>query len=490
MDYLDKIGKILGVDFQPASGLSLPELQEGIRTKDIDFIASLSKTRDMEPFYLFSKPYLSMPINIFSLDTVSYIGNLNSLKNKRVAVIDGYAIEEWLSRDYPDIDLIAVKNVEEGLRLVSSEEAFVFVGNTVTTSYYVGQERLQHIRVAGETPYSDKQSMAVRRDLPVLATILQKALDAIPESEHASIYNRWMSTKYEHSFNYTILLWILFGVTLILLAFIYWNRRLARAEAALKKANDRLKELDQLKSMFLATMSHELRTPLNSIIGFTGIMLQGILGELNEQQRDSLKRVRQAGRHLLALIVDVIDISKIEAGRIEVCAEEIQLQDLLLEAVESIEPLAASKRLSLSTHGAEGVVLHTDRKRLFQCVLNFLSNAMKFTETGGVTILVELEEEHVTIAIKDTGIGISKEDQSNLFNPFERVDSHLQVQAGGTGLGLYLTRKICVDLLQGNTFMKSRPGEGSTFGLCIPRNLPEQSTLDPLSIQLHKEETK
>jgi len=254
------------------------------------------------------------------------------------------------------------------------------------------------------------------------------------------------------------------------------RQHLEERSRALSEANQKLKELDKLKSMFIATMSHELRTPLNSIISFTGILLQEIVGEVNDRQRDSLERVQRAGRHLLSLITDIIDISKIEAGRMEVYAEDFPLQELVDEALASIILEAQKKEIALVTEAASWPVLHTDRRRLLQCLLNFLSNAVKYSEKGPITVLISHGDEQVEITVRDMGIGISEEDMPKLFEAFERFDSHLRVTAGGTGLGLYLTKKIATDLLQGKIVAESKLNEGSTFHLIIPRSIVPANT--------------
>lgn len=246
----------------------------------------------------------------------------------------------------------------------------------------------------------------------------------------------------------------------------------AARTSELTAANTKLKELDALKSMFIASMSHELRTPLNSIIGFTGMTLQGLSGPLNEEQSDNLSRVFQAARHLLALITDVIDISKIEAGRIDTFPETVALGVVCAEATSTIEPQLREKALSLTVAVAEDLVLHTDRKRLLQCLLNLLSNAVKFTERGGVTLRAVEQGDWVRVEVSDTGIGIGDEDLPRLFEAFERLDTHLRIKAGGTGLGLYLTKKIATDLLRGRVTVQSRLGQGSTFAIDLPKCLP------------------
>lgn len=246
----------------------------------------------------------------------------------------------------------------------------------------------------------------------------------------------------------------------------------------LARANRRLRDLDQLKSMFIASMSHELRTPLNSIIGFTGVILQGMSGDLNARQTDQLQRVYQSARHLLALITDVIDISKIEAGRIDVFPEDFVMDELIQEAMDSVRTMQEAKKLTLDLDMEENVTVQTDRRRLLQCIINLLSNAVKYTEKGGIRLSVHSQNGSVNISIKDTGIGIAATDLPRLFEPFERLDSHLRVKAGGAGLGLYLTQKLARDILQGHLSVVSQPGEGSVFTLSIPKHLHECSDSD------------
>lgn len=249
------------------------------------------------------------------------------------------------------------------------------------------------------------------------------------------------------------------------------RNELESVKTELEKANEKLQELDQLKSMFIASMSHELRTPLNAIIGFTGLLLQQAQGPLNEKQSDHLRRVRNAGQHLLSLISDIIDISKIEAGRIESVPEEFMLSDITREAMEEIEILAKPKHLELYIEMDHDISMKTDRKRLNQCILNYLSNAVKFTEAGSILLKVEDMRENIKLSVVDTGIGIADADISKLFEAFQRLETHLRVKPGGSGLGLYLTKCIVTGLLKGEVSVESKVGQGSTFSLTIPKRL-------------------
>jgi PAS domain S-box-containing protein len=244
--------------------------------------------------------------------------------------------------------------------------------------------------------------------------------------------------------------------------------------AELVVAKDRAEAADKLKSIFIASMSHELRTPLNSIIGFTGMTLQGLSGELNEEQKDNLSRVSRSARHLLELITDVIDISKIEAGRIEVFPAAFLLSPLIAEVISSIAPQVKEKGLELVVDVPPDIKMNTDRKRLLQCIINYLSNAVKFTEAGSITISVKEINGDLELSVIDNGIGIAEKDIPRLFKAFERLETHLQIKAGGTGLGLYLTKKMATELLRGSVGVKSVEGKGSTFSIRIPKILRKE----------------
>jgi PAS domain S-box-containing protein len=258
----------------------------------------------------------------------------------------------------------------------------------------------------------------------------------------------------------------------------------------LVNANSKLLELDRLKSMFIASMSHELRTPLNSIIGFSSIIRDEWIGPVNPEQKENLDTIQRSGKHLLSLINDVIDVSKIEAGRIEARFEEFDLYDLLTEAIQYVEKDLRGKGLELHLD-IDHHPLCSDRRRLLQCVINLLSNAVKFTEHGKVTVSsvgADIKQvaggQHpsapspplIEISIEDSGIGIAEEDIPRLFMAFERLESPLKATVLGTGLGLYLTRKLVVDVLGGDILCKSEVGRGSTFTLRIPERIYEKGT--------------
>ena len=247
------------------------------------------------------------------------------------------------------------------------------------------------------------------------------------------------------------------------------EQRIIDRTAELARAMEKAQSADRLKSAFLATMSHELRTPLNSIIGFTGILLQRLGGPLNEEQEKQLKMVYNSAKHLLNLINDVLDISKIEAEQLNVARETFNLREAVEKVIKTSQPLADGKKLDLSAEIAQEIGLITsDRRRVEQILLNLLSNAIKFTEQGFVLVKCAIQNGKIVIDVTDSGIGIKQEDIGVVFNPFRQIESGTTRKYDGTGLGLSICKKLA-HLLGGEVRVESVWGQGSTFTLILPQ---------------------
>ncbi|WP_449244968.1 ATP-binding protein [Desulfobacca acetoxidans] len=256
----------------------------------------------------------------------------------------------------------------------------------------------------------------------------------------------------------------------------------------LGEANRALKELDRLKTEFLANVSHELRTPLNSILGYTQLLLDGVDGAINEDQQKSLLRVEKASNRLLQLINDVLDLSKLRAGRLELNAQKEDLHEILSEALQVVEPLARAKEISLKVEESEVPLVIVDRDKIIQVLLNLLSNAVKFTDSHGLITInlntVSLPESHglikdyAAVRISDTGIGIKEDDLQNIFQEFVQIDSSATRRHGGTGLGLPISRHL-VEMHGGRIWVESEYGKGSTFTFILPLPTPKSEAAIP-----------
>jgi signal transduction histidine kinase len=229
------------------------------------------------------------------------------------------------------------------------------------------------------------------------------------------------------------------------------------------------------KSQFLANMSHELRTPMNAILGYTELILDNIYGEAPEKVRAVLERVQSNGRHLLGLINDVLDLSKIEAGQLTLSLNDYSLKDVVQSVFSAVESLATAKKLALKVE-APAVLPpgHGDEHRITQVLLNLVGNAIKFTETGEVAINASAQNGAFTVAVCDTGPGIAKADQAKIFEEFQQADNSSTRKKGGTGLGLAISKRI-VELHGGRIWVESKEGQGSTFSFTLPVKVERQT---------------
>lgn len=242
----------------------------------------------------------------------------------------------------------------------------------------------------------------------------------------------------------------------------------AESGRELERLNAELARSDEAKSDFLASMSHELRTPLNSVIGFSDIMRSGLAGELNEEQQRQMEMINSSGKHLLLLINDVLDLSKVEAGRMDVEMGRFDLAAEVLEVLETVRPQADARALDLLATGADHPLrIVSDARMVRQILLNLLSNAIKFTERGSVNVGVAERDGSIEIAVADTGPGIAADDQKRIFDAFTQVRVH-DHRPDGTGLGLAVSASLAT-LIGGELTVLSQPGEGSTFTLVIPK---------------------
>ncbi len=246
------------------------------------------------------------------------------------------------------------------------------------------------------------------------------------------------------------------------------TQELAQKNVLLQTAMEQAQESDRLKSQFLANMSHELRTPLNAIIGFAQVLLEGIDGEINEVQRKDLTAIYHSGTHLLEMINDILDIAKVEAGRMELNLESVDLEEVIQSVMATAKALVKGKEVQLKTEVTQELPLvQADQTRLRQIILNLVSNSAKFTAKGLITVRAVRDDHKIKVSVTDTGMGIQNRDIPKLFKEFRQLDASTTKSQGGTGLGLALVKRF-VELHGGRVWVESQFGVGSTFSFTLP----------------------
>jgi signal transduction histidine kinase len=243
----------------------------------------------------------------------------------------------------------------------------------------------------------------------------------------------------------------------------------------IQEKSRQVEEASKHKSQFLANMSHELRTPLNAILGYAELVLDGIYGDAPDKMRNVLERIQTNGKHLLGLINDVLDLSKIEAGQLVLTLNDYSIKDMMQGVYVAVEPLAGNKKLGFKLEVPPNLpAAHGDERRLSQVLLNLVGNAIKFTDTGEVAMKAAVANGSYMIAVTDTGPGIAETDQAKIFEEFQQSESTHTKAKGGTGLGLAIAKRI-VEMHGGRLWVESKLGSGSTFFFTVPLRVDHQA---------------
>jgi polar amino acid transport system substrate-binding protein len=493
-DYMKLLEDRLGIELRPVTDKPWGETLKRVKRRQLDVFPCAAQTPVRQDYMLFTNPYHSYPLVVLTRDSVAFLAGPQDLKGQKVAVIQGSVTQDLLKQKYPEIVLHPVSAPLDGISAVSREQCFAYVGNLATISHILREKGLVHLKISGSFPHTIDLSMGVRDDWPMLASIFQKGLDSITESEKNAISQKWLPINYTQQFDYK-LFWKIFSITATVIGLglgiiIFWNRRLAREvahrsqiEGELRVAMKSAEKANQAKSTFFANMSHELRTPLNAILGFSELM--GRDSNLSPGQLDSLEIIERSGEHLLSLINDVLDLSKIEAGQIDLKEESFDLHHLLAGLEEIFRLRAHQKGISMvfSRGASVPCTICTDQKKLRQILINLLGNAVKFTESGSISLLVKKRETNAPtqaqscilgFEVIDTGQGIAQDEQDRIFDSFYQADGGQRSSSKGTGLGLPISRKF-VEMLGGKLEVRSNSAKGTVFSFDIPVKLADEA---------------
>ncbi|PCM43161.1 ATP-binding protein [Marinobacter sp. ANT_B65] len=500
-DLVARLEGQLGARFEKKNLASRVAAEQALVSGEVDILPGLSRTPRTEESFLFTRAYLSVPIALAIRDDGRFIGDLRELRTEKVGVVNRHAAHDYLLINHPNLDLYPMATVEDGLLALSNGDLDVMVTHIPAVSYTVARLGLSNLRITSITPYQYDLRLAVRKDSPELHRILNKALGNLKPADTEAIYNRWIHLDIEQETDYTVVRRVVLIAVVVVLIFLYWNRKLSRevderirSENALRRSEDELRaaklEAERLarqaeaasraKSEFLANMSHEIRTPMNAVIGYSDLLSNSVT---DPQQRNYLDAIRAGSRSLLMLINDILDLSRIEAGKMRLDYSPVSVRRLL-DDVRHIFDLRAREQgitLEVSVGSDMPVTMMLDETRFRQVLFNLVGNAIKFTHEGGVSVRATVQPvksdteetpEHqtyrLTVKVKDSGIGISADQRERIFDAFEQQEGQNTRRYGGTGLGLAISRKLA-RMMGGELEVESDSGNGSVFTLTLPQ---------------------
>lgn len=498
IDIIKHIAETEGWDVKYVSG-TWTEGLDRLKKAEIDLMPDVAYTADRNKIYSFHKvPVLSSWYQVYA-PRGHNIRSILDLNGKKLVVLNRsvqQAAFAHLSKGFGlNVTLIPMEDYKQSFEMVAAGKADAAITNKFYGNMHSKKYRLEDTAVVFEP--SDLFFAAPKNINTDLLNSIDHHLSILkkaPQSLYYTSLKHW--TSEEIPFQIPVWLKILLVVIGILLPLTLIGRmilkhqvnertrelktineemeqRIIQRTEELAVATEKAQSADRLKSAFLASMSHELRTPLNSIIGFTGMVLQGLAGPLNEEQTKQLAMVRNSAHHLLNLINDVLDISKIEAGQLVLMSDNFNLKESIENTMKIVSPLAAKKNVRLYSETSDNISeFHGDKRRIEQIMINLLGNAIKFTDTGDIRLRCHSDDNAIVLSVEDTGIGIKQDNMDLIFETFRQIDTGIARVQEGSGLGLNITKKL-VEKMGGSIRVKSEWGKDSTFTVILPKRKEE-----------------
>jgi polar amino acid transport system substrate-binding protein len=456
------VEKRTGLSFLLVESTTWEESLQLFRDHHCDIIPMLSQTESRNAYMTYTAAYLAGHTVFIGAAKHPYVAEPKEIIDEKIVLVPGYSLMEHLEKDFPGLHIIQAPNYTEAYRMVSDGRADLTADYLISAGDRIPSMGFYNLKIVGNAPYKKDLRIGVQKDMPLLHSILNKAVASLTEQDINNILSQWKSVRYAHEFDYS-LLWKTLGVVLLLFAVgLFWMRRLSIMNRQITRAKEQAENATRVKADFLAKMSHEIRTPMNGILGMAYLALQT---ELNDEQHNYIKKIDNSAQSLLGIINDILDFSKIEAGKMTIEKEGFDLFRAVDRVINLIELQAHKKRLELIVQYGPGIVRHYvgDNLRISQIMVNLMGNAVKFTDQGEVGLYIsQTGKDRVRFEVKDTGIGLSAEQQDKLFQSFSQADDSITRRYGGTGLGLSICKQF-VELMNGTIWVESEPGRGSSF---------------------------
>jgi len=444
-DFIKLIENKGGIEIRLIPTTSWSETVKYAEERKADLISVASETEDRKQYWNFTKTLIQLQTVLATKENTPPFSSLEEITDKPLGIMRGYSHVELLSRKYPGINLIQIDSYEEGFNKVLADDLYGVIGNIAAIGYYMQQEKINTLKIAGRVSEDNFLKVAVRNDDPHILSVFNKIIASITEQEKQEILNKWLSVRYDHTTDYSLYLKTFLGVFALFVLFLFWLIKIRLLNQKLKIANAQLSDLNRQKDYVFTVIGHDLRNPLTPIIGFSNLLSTDSDSMTLEEIKKYSNVIHTKSNTILDILNQIVDWARSELKHLPTIKKEINLYQLADQTLKVFSETAANKEIVIKNLIPENTRLISDETILSAILRNLINNALKFSQTNS-TILISFTTDSTfrnILTVEDFGIGMSEEIITNLFqlNHFQSRDGTNKEK--GTGLGLLICKQFC-----------------------------------------------
>lgn len=428
-----------GIKLIPTS--SWTETVELAKNRTADILSFSSETEERKKFWNFTKPVLTLQTVIATKQNRSAVNSIEEILDKPIGIMRGYSHVELFRKEYPTIQIVEIDSYEQGFKKVLSDELYGVVGNVVAIGYYLQQEKINTLKIAGKVHDDIHLKIAVRNDNPQIVSIFNKVLASITDEEKQTIWNKWLSVRYEHTTDYTLYLKTL-GVSLIVFGlFLFWFLKIKRLNAELLMANNQLRAANEQKNYLFSVIGHDLRNPLTPMLGFSSMLEKEAENLSSKEISYQASIIHTKSTEMLRILNQLVDWAKAELDFISIKKEPVYLKEQFEQIILLYKDVLDQKKIHLNLDVPSSVCVLSDEAMLSTILRNLVYNSIKYSHSeSSIFCQISVHHEGYQLIIQDHGIGMTDEIRENVFKLTTKKQKLGTDRENGSGLGLLICK--------------------------------------------------